>query len=334
MPIGSFADHFLVDLLTPSLPFIEALQRYGWLAGPMKLLSALGSEPFFLLLLPLVFWNIDRRLGARLGALLIFNIAFNDVIKVAFGMPRPFWSAGVRQLAPAPETTFGFPSGHAQNSAALWTFLALQTRRPRLWCALALVLLVLVALSRLFLGAHYPLDVVGGALIGYAMLGLFVRFEKPLLSRWNAGSLAAQIGASALVCLVLGALYWLGARQLAALPQSSPGFETYVKAVAGLSFARRVGALFGLLCGLALARRAGTFEVAATRAQKIVRFLVGIAVLGALYALALSKRWPPTLPLAFAGYSLLTLWVTLGAPWLFVRLKLMRASSEVMARSQ
>ena len=322
-----------VDFLTPSLPLIRALQLYGWLAWPMKLLSVLGSEPFFLLLLPLVYWNIDRRLGARLGVLLIFSIALNDVIKVAFGLPRPFWSAGIRQLAPSPETTFGFPSGHAQSTAALWTFLALQTRRPLLWCALAFVLLVLVALSRLFLGAHYPLDVGGGAVIGYAVLALFLCAEKPLLAWWSAHSLTAQIGASALVCLVLGALYWLGARHLAVLPQTSPGFETYVKAVAGLSFARRVGALFGLLCGLALARRGGGFEVVATRAHKILRFVVGIAVLGALYALALSKRLPQELPLAFAGYFLLTLWVTLGAPWLFVRLKLMRAESKVAARA-
>ena len=52
-----------MDLLTPSLGFIRALQLYTWLSGPMKLLSALGSEPFFLLLLPLIYWNINRALA-------------------------------------------------------------------------------------------------------------------------------------------------------------------------------------------------------------------------------------------------------------------------------
>ena len=54
-----------MDLLTPTLPLVKALQLYGWLTWPMYVLSALGSEAFFLLLLPLIYWNIDRRLGGR-----------------------------------------------------------------------------------------------------------------------------------------------------------------------------------------------------------------------------------------------------------------------------
>ena len=122
-----------MDLLTPSLSLIEALQRYGWLGGPMKLFSQLGSELFFLLLLPLIYWNINRRIGARLGLLLIGSVVINDLVKVVLALPRPFWSPGIAQLASKPEVSFGFPSGHAQNTAAIWTFLALQTKRPQLW---------------------------------------------------------------------------------------------------------------------------------------------------------------------------------------------------------
>ena len=184
-----------MDLLSPSLPFIKALQLYGWLAAPMKFFSALGSETFFLLLLPLVYWNINRSLGARLGVLLLLSVALNDLLKVAFGLPRPFWSPGVRQLAPSPETTFGFPSGHAQNTAALWTCLALQSPR-RMWIAAAFALLVLIGLSRLVLGAHYPLDVVGGALIGYGILWVFMRLEAPVLAWWSGRNLVGQISVS------------------------------------------------------------------------------------------------------------------------------------------
>ena len=224
-----------MDLLTPTLPLIEALQRFGWLKAPMLLFSALGSEPFFLLLLPLIYWNIDRRIGARLGVLLIGSVVINDVIKVAFALPRPFWSRGIHQLAPQPETTFGFPSGHAQSTAAIWTFLALQTRRPRLWVPLALALLICVALSRLFLGAHYPLDLVGGALIGYAGLWVFLRAEKSL-ERALGRSMALQFGALILVCVALGVLYWLATRRLVAPAPTAPGFDTYVEALGGLNF--------------------------------------------------------------------------------------------------
>ena len=314
--------NLIVDLLTPSLPLIEALQRYGWLGAPMKLFSFLGSEPFFLLLLPLIYWNINRRIGARLGVLLISSVVINDLVKVAFALPRPFWTQGVGQLASTPETSFGFPSGHAQSTAAIWTFLALQTKRPFLWVPLSFALLVCVALSRLFLGAHYPLDIVGGALIGYAILWVFGRAEKPL-SRAIGHSWPLQLGALILACIIVGVLYWLASHRLVLPQQTTPGFEAYVDALAGLNFAKRIGALFGLGSGLMLAFRLVPFEVEATRAQKIARFIVGIAVLAVLRA-ATSKLLPSSLPFAFAGYFGMTFWVTLLAPLVFTRLKWMK----------
>ena len=310
-----------MDLLTPTLPLIQALQLYGWLGAPMKLFSFLGSEPFFLFLLPLIYWNIDRRIGARLGILLIASVVLNDWIKVAFALPRPFWTSGIGQLASKPEISFGFPSGHAQSTAALWTFVALQTKKPRLWVSVAFVVLLLVALSRLYVGAHYPLDVVGGALIGYALLAIFLRLEKPL-ARQFGNSLSRQIGALAGVCVLVSLLYWLVSRRLILPEPSAAGFATYVEAIAGLKFAQRIGALLGLCGGLALASHFVPFEVAATRAQKIIRFVVGIAVTGVLWII--TKKLPPNLLFSCGGYLALTLWVTLGAPALFVRLRLMK----------
>ncbi len=311
-----------MDLLTPSLPLIEALQRYRWLAEPMKLFSFLGSELFFLLLLPLVYWNINRRVGARLGLLFIGNVLINDWIKVIFAMPRPFWSQGIAQLASKPEVTFGFPSGHAQNTAAIWTFLALQTKRPRLWVILSFALLVLVALSRMFVGAHYPLDVVGGAIFGYLLLGIFLRAERPLL-RWLGPTLPRRLGFLVVSCIILSLFYWLAARRLVVPSPNSPAFETYIESINGVNFAKRVGALFGMGSGLILAFRIVPFAIEATLVQKIARFVVGIGGLMIVRA-ATSKLLPDNGPCAFTGYFLLTFWVTLVAPLIFTRLKLMQ----------
>ena len=321
-----------MDLLTPTLPLIEALQRLSWLRAPMLLFSALGAEPFFLLLLPLIYWNIDRRTGARLGVLLIGSVVINDLIKVAFALPRPFWSRGIAQLAPQPETTFGFPSGHAQSTAAIWTFLALQTRRARLWVPLAFVLLVCVALSRLFLGAHYPLDLIGGAFIGYAILWVFLRAEKPL-ERALGRSRSAQFGALVFACVALGVLYWLATRRLVVPSPNAPGFATYVEALSGLNFAKRVGALFGLGCGLIAASRFAPFAVQATTTQKTARFVLGLLVLVAL-RVATSKLLPPALPFAFLGYFLLTFWVAFVAPLVFTRLHWMRTETRVAVENE
>ena len=288
----------------------------------MKLFSFLGSELFFLLLLPLVYWNINRRVGARLGLLLIASVLINDLIKVIFAMPRPFWSKGIAQLASKPEVTFGFPSGHAQNTAAIWTFLALQTKRPRLWSILAFALVVLVALSRVFVGAHYPFDVVGGAIFGYLLLWSFLLVERPLL-RWLGPTLPRRIRFLVVSCVMLSVLYWLAARRLIVPPQNSPAFETVVESINGVNFAKRVGALFGMGSGLILAFRMVPFAIEATLMQKILRFALGIGGLLVVRATT-SKLLPDNVPCAFLGYFLLTFWVTLIAPLIFTRLKLMR----------
>jgi membrane-associated phospholipid phosphatase len=57
----------------------------------MLFATFLGSIEFFLLLLPAVYWCYDRRLVMRLALILIFSQGLNEILKVAFHSPRPYW---------------------------------------------------------------------------------------------------------------------------------------------------------------------------------------------------------------------------------------------------
>ena len=57
---------------------------------PFKALTFMGDEAFYLLLMPLVYWSIDRRTGARLIILLLSSVYLNAVAKVIADQPRPF----------------------------------------------------------------------------------------------------------------------------------------------------------------------------------------------------------------------------------------------------
>ncbi|MFC1760215.1 phosphatase PAP2 family protein, partial [Candidatus Neomarinimicrobiota bacterium] len=64
---------------------------------------------------------------------------------------------------------FSFPSGHAQGSTTLWLMLALLIRKK--WINyLTAIMIILVSLSRLYLGVHYPIDILGGVLIGMGIV--------------------------------------------------------------------------------------------------------------------------------------------------------------------
>jgi membrane-associated phospholipid phosphatase len=144
----------------------------------MKAISFVGGPPVLLAiaLAFAVFLGVQRRRVEGLFVLVAVGGAYpvGTLAKHAFHRTRPDLYPS---LAHAPG--YSFPSGHANGSMAFafaLSFLAWQTRRRRLVVALAALFVVLVGASRVYLGVHYPTDVLGGwaagatwvALIGFA----------------------------------------------------------------------------------------------------------------------------------------------------------------------
>jgi len=133
--------------------------------------SFLGDEYFFLLVLPLGYWLWNRGIMGRTGAILLFSAVLNGFLKEIFAIPRP----SVEHLVYAEE--FSFPSGHAQTAMVLWGWLAIEIhKRWAYW--LAGVLVVGISASRVYLGVHFPTDVIAGILIGgVTLVGFYYLFR-------------------------------------------------------------------------------------------------------------------------------------------------------------
>jgi undecaprenyl-diphosphatase len=140
-----------------------------WLDGPMRLITALGSYQVVAPLLAafvLVFYLKGWRLSAIL--LLVSTVGgslLTTVLKAVFGRARPeLFDSGYTA------SFYSFPSGHATVAVgfygALTLILAYRFRGPTRWamatCGVSLVLLI--GFSRLYLGVHYPTDVLAGFL--------------------------------------------------------------------------------------------------------------------------------------------------------------------------
>lgn len=141
--------------------FVSAVQGMGdWLKAPMLFFTFLGSEEFYLLALPILYWCIDTALGLRIGLILLVSTGINDALKMTFHAPRPYWfSANVNPLSA--ESSFGLPSGHSQNAVAIWGSAALYLGKRWVW-GIALALMFLIGFSRLYLGVHFPQDILAG----------------------------------------------------------------------------------------------------------------------------------------------------------------------------
>ncbi len=318
-------------LIAWGLALTQSIQSLGptW-AGVMYLLSFLGTEEFYLLAMPLVYWCLEGALGLRLGVLLLVGGGLNSALKLAFHAPRPYWvSAQVRALSA--ETSFGLPSGHAQNAVTLWGAVAARIGRAWAW-ALALLVALGIGLSRIYLGVHFPQDVLLGWMVGALVLAVALRWEDRVTQTWQAATVVQRRLLAVKAGLALFALGW-GAR-LTLAGWALPGaWEQQALAATGEPIAplRLAGViapaavLLGMLWGLA--PQQGPFAAqTGSWGAKALRYLVGMAGLLIVY-LGLRLLLPHGEDLwgslaRALRYALVGWWITGGAPRLFARLGL------------
>ncbi len=266
---------------------------------PFRAFTFMGEEEFFLLLLPLVYWCLDRRTGARLTVAFLLCAYTNAVAKTLAALPRPPEYAPGRVKTLWDATGYGFPSGHTQSAVVVWGYLAAQARRRWVWI-LAAVMMLFIPLSRIYLGVHFPHDVLGGYVIGAVLLFLYLWLE-PGVERWlEEKGLAWQLGVAVFAPLVLMLL-----------------FLTDDGVTEGAT-------LMGMGVGFVLERRWVRFDSGGPTWKRVVRFLLGAVVLVALWLglrIAFSGL-EPALLFRFVRYGLVGLWGGLGAPWAFRRLGL------------
>ncbi len=323
----------LAWLLESGLAFTLAVQSWaGGLEGFWQSLSFLGTTEFYLVIFPLIYWCFDKVLAIRLTVLLLLNSALNVILKLAWRLPRPYWvSAQIHGSHFEP--TFGAPSGHSQAPMALWGLASATWRRP--WFSLLAVgLVALIGFSRIALGLHFHFDVLSGWLLGLLALWAFLRFEEPVTAWLRRFSLARQVLvalAASLLLIALGALAIASAADFA-MPAD---WERNSLATVGASLdgvfslselITPAATLFGFGAGLAWLESRGSFAVRGSIGQKALRYLLGAAVLLALWAGlgAVFPRQPDLLSYAlrYLRYALVGFWAAGLAPEAFVRLGL------------
>ncbi|MCP4423182.1 MAG: phosphatase PAP2 family protein [Chloroflexi bacterium] len=304
---------------------------YPQLEGFFQFISSLGLEEFYLGLMPLIYWCLDKQLGGTLVYVFLLGHWMNSTGKHTFRGPRPFWLDSAVGLSE--EASYGVPSGHMESATMFYGFLALWLKKG--WMtALALFMIVAMGLSRVYLGVHFVHDVLVGLLIGIFVLTGYLLWRRHQAAQFSRRILGQRLLIAALVPTGLALIYAIirliiGAPDTA-VPWASFISEAEIEGIEGVGTA--VGALLGLGLGLNLERSRVRFRVDGPVWKRVLRYLVGMA--GTLALWMGPRMFLPTDPLwlavilRIARYTLILLWLGYYGPLVFVRLRLADADPD------
>ena len=175
------------------MDFLRLLEgmRTPVISAFMSLITYCGDEIFFMVVAITVFWCISKRDGYYILMVGFFGMVGNQFLKLFFRIPRP-WVLDpdftIVESARAAATGYSFPSGHTQNIVGTMSCVVLMTKQTKIRIV-AIVLMILVPFSRMYLGCHTPLDVgvsfILAVALAFALRPVTVKSEqKPYLS-WS-----------------------------------------------------------------------------------------------------------------------------------------------------
>jgi membrane-associated phospholipid phosphatase len=311
------------------IQFIQTLQTLSpALDSFMKFISFLGTIEFYLILIPFLYWVISAKLGFRILLVLLTTDFLGSAFKQLLHQPRPYWVGDVQGLAEEP--SYGIPSTHACDTIAVWGYLAYKINKAWLWVLTFLVVL-LVGISRMYLGVHFPTDVLGGWFLGLVGIFLVVKGEtwfSPYLKKQSVGVLIG-LGFLASVGMIL--IGWLIGLLIAASPDPAE-WEQYSNQARGIShYFTLAGATFGAVAGYTLMRKYAAFQPEDSWLKRLACYLLGMAGvlviyfgLDILFGMVATDESTLGLILRYMRYSLVTIWAMLGAPWIFLKIRLVK----------
>ncbi|MCY3935956.1 MAG: phosphatase PAP2 family protein [Chloroflexi bacterium] len=248
------------------LDFVHLLEGTRGPLGDVlaQVLHFCGESLFFMLVLSIIYWAIDRKLGSHLIIALAASFALGTLLKTQFHAPRP---VDVDPILISPlwvQEGYGFPSNHVLLAVAIWGLLAIQLRNR--WLHAAFVFYVLAQMwGRVYSGVHFLHDVIGGLLFGIIALWLFLVAKEWLALRWKL---------------------WSGRTQLALIISSS--LLSFIVLAPNEEASAVVGLWLGCGLGIFLSEQWPESDTAGSFRQRLIRVCLGLILLLSFFYLSRS----------------------------------------------
>lgn len=270
------------------LQFIDSL-RGEILNNIFQLITFTGEGILLIGIMCILYWCINKELGLKFGFIMLLSTLGNGFIKNIVKAQRPFELGVIEGIRKHTATGYSFPSGHTQSATTFWLTVMLYVKEKWVYYVGALMI-GLVALSRIYLGVHWPVDILGAIFIGVAftIMGYFV-FE-----RFQMLGIATLL----FICLLIGSTLILN-------------FDR--------DYTKALGSIIGFLIGVVLERRYISFSTEGLLGVQALKVIMGFGGLIVLVG-GLKFALPQLMIFDFLRYMIMVIWIIAGAPYLFKKI--------------
>lgn len=253
------------------LQIIRWLQsiRNTFLDNLFEFFTLFGEELVIIAVLGGIYWCVNKKVGERLAITVFISLGINSLLKIIFMRPRPFMADdSIINLRPETSGGYSMPSGHAQSASTVF-FGLYQFFKKRYLLIVAIVITVLVAISRMYIGVHYLSDVLVGGLLGILIAYLMYRW---IGKKENLAKIYLYIFIIAIVALLFTYGYNFITLNKEVFESSQYYFNTE-------AISKMLGTLVGFVIGVKIEKQYVNFENHTIIWKNAVRFILGIGII-------------------------------------------------------
>lgn len=257
----------------------------------MMIVTSFGSLYFIMFFILLIYWCYNKEIGYKLALIISCSMVLNSIVKGLVQTPRPIGVEGIVSIGTYTALGYSFPSGHTQNITTFGTSLFIFTKN-KLMFIISVILMVLVAISRLYLGLHWPVDILGGLI-----LALIVSISlNELFIKLNSFKINILI---ALLILIF-----------------SLGFLFISKDKMGYDYFNSMGLISGIYLGHLFERRFVNFSPSSSNTDNIMKLIIGSSTV-ILIEVLFKYLFVETFILLLVKYFIIGFWVIGIIPFIF-----------------
>lgn len=272
-----------------------------------ELISFLGEEYTIIAIVSWMYWNYSKKEGFLLTFIFVVSSFFNFFLKILFHTTRPYLALeGIEGKRQATATGYAFPSGHTQGAASLYLTLGLIFKKRWIYYS-AVILSILVAFSRMYLGVHWPVDVFFGLIFGFSIPLIFYKYLHENFD--NRKRLFAILRNSLITIYMFFSFLY------------AYNYFFFSSELVFSDILKLLGVLTGSVLGFILEEKQAPFSNDAKLGIKIVRYLVGIGSTIALL-IGLKLLFPVSDLSNYIRYFIVGVWISGIYPILGVKSKL------------